>query len=119
MSHRHFCDYAGHYWHCDRTALRGADTEPSLCMCFDHGVPMEDGNHSRCTIELLACPEHRLAQLRVTGLVSGADNVPDYGGDVAAMKSRINVPPDHKLRRALRRASRNSISTHAVCSRMR
>jgi hypothetical protein len=27
-------------------------------MCFDHGVSMDDGDHSECTIELLDCPLH-------------------------------------------------------------
>jgi hypothetical protein len=79
MSHRHFCDYAGHYWQCDGAALRLADTEPSLCMCCDHGLPMEDGDHSRCTIELLACPEHREAQLRQMGYEPGTANMPSKG----------------------------------------
>lgn len=101
MSHRHYCDYAGHHWQCDGAALRGADTEPSLCMCFDHGVPMEDGDHSRCTIELVACSEHREA-----GLVPGADELPPCGANAAARKGRIMNPPWQRLRRALRRASR-------------
>jgi len=68
MSHRHFCDYAGHYWVCEGTTLRpiAGETEPSPCMCLDHDVPtsMEDGDHSQCTVELIACPEHRDEQLR-------------------------------------------------------
>src|ERR1019366_3773760 len=63
MSHRHACD-AGHYWDCFGTALRPlmGDTEPSVCMCIRHRVPMEVGDHSACSIELLACPEHREEQ---------------------------------------------------------
>jgi hypothetical protein len=65
MSHRHACD-AGHYWDCFGTALRPlmGDTEPSVCMCIRHRVPMEVGDHSACSIELLACPEHREEQRR-------------------------------------------------------
>ena len=50
MTHRHFCDHAGHYWECHGKALRplAGDTEPSVCMCRTCGVPMEDGDHSRC-----------------------------------------------------------------------
>jgi hypothetical protein len=60
MSHRHACD-AGHYWNCEGTALRPhmGDTAPSVCMCIRHRVPLEVGDHSECSIELLACPEHR------------------------------------------------------------
>jgi hypothetical protein len=66
MSHKHFCDFAGHFWECEGTALRplAGDTEPSVCMCDTCQVPMEFGNHGGCMVELLACPEHRDAQLR-------------------------------------------------------
>lgn len=76
MSHHHFCDIAGHEWKCEGTALRplAGDTEPSICMCLVHRVPMEHGDHSQCSIELLACPEHRDEQLQLwsTGLVPDA-----------------------------------------------
>ena len=48
MSHRHYCDFAGHPWEC---------SNPS-CECFDHNTSMEDGDHSRCSIELRACTKH-------------------------------------------------------------
>jgi hypothetical protein len=66
MSHRHFCDAAGHDWYCDGKALRSdvSDTEPSICMCLIHHVPMEEGDHRSCPVELLACPEHRDEQQR-------------------------------------------------------
>jgi hypothetical protein len=75
MSHRHFCDYAGHEWECEGTALRPirGDTEPSMCMCLNHQVSMEDGDHSMCSIELLACPEHREEQLREMGTLGRSD----------------------------------------------
>ena len=50
MSHRHYCDYAGHDWQCD------GDCE---CIC---GLPMEGNDHSECPVELRACPEHSAAQ---------------------------------------------------------
>jgi hypothetical protein len=105
MSHRHFCDYAGHDWQCGGAALRGSETEPSLCMCCDHGVPMEEGDHSRCTIELLACPPHRESQASADG--EGADNVPQGDGHSETTKRRLKIPLQHKLWRALRRASRH------------
>jgi len=66
MSHRHFCDYEGHYWECGWSAVRQfADaSEPTQCMCVKHLVSMEDGDHSECPVELLACPEHRELQVR-------------------------------------------------------
>ena len=66
MSHRHFCDAAGHNWYCEGEALRlnAGDTEPTTCMCVRHEVPMEEGDHSGCPVELLACPEHRDEQHR-------------------------------------------------------
>jgi hypothetical protein len=36
-------------------------------MCLDHGVPMDEGDHSNCSIELLSCPEHRADQMRAMG----------------------------------------------------
>ena len=67
MSHRHFCDFAGHYWECDGTAVRLLAPEPSVCVCLDHGVPMDQGDHSACSLELLSCPEHRADQMRAMG----------------------------------------------------
>jgi hypothetical protein len=66
MSHQHFCDFAGHYWQCEGNAVRlfAKDSEPTPCMCLNHQVSMDDGDHSMCSIELLACPEHREEQLR-------------------------------------------------------
>lgn len=59
--HRHACG-RGHYWDCEGGAIRDGDTLPSECICFDHGVLMEDGDHSQCTIEILTCPEHLAGQ---------------------------------------------------------
>ena len=61
--HRHACDY-GHYWECAGTAVRLGSSEPTICMCLDHGVPMEQDDHSTCSIEVLTCPEHRAQQLQ-------------------------------------------------------
>jgi len=58
MSHRHFCSFAGHDWQC----------ESAECECFDHDVPMEAGDHGKCTVELRACPEHHDDELRAMGL---------------------------------------------------
>jgi hypothetical protein len=52
MSHRHYCDFAGHDWQC------GGDCE---CIC---GLPMEGHDHSDCPVELRACPEHAAEQER-------------------------------------------------------
>jgi hypothetical protein len=43
---------------------------------MDHGVPMEDGDHSQCSVELLACPEHRDDQLRAMDYEPGTSNMP-------------------------------------------
>lgn len=60
MSHRHFCDVAGHYWECEGRALRAGDSEPSICICLPCGLPLEGFDHSGCAdpVELLACPDH-------------------------------------------------------------
>jgi hypothetical protein len=75
MSHRHFCDYAGHDWECDGFALRplAGQTKPSECYCLRHQVPMEEGDHSRCPVELLACPKHRDEQLQRIAIFDRGD----------------------------------------------
>lgn len=82
MSHHHFCNIAGHAWKCGGTALRplAGDTEPSVCMCLTHEVPMDHGDHSQCSIELLACPKHREEQLRRMPTIS-ANNCPGNEGE--------------------------------------
>ena len=74
MSHRHFCNFAGHEWECEGTALRllAGDTNPSVCTCLTHGVPMEDGDHSACSIELLACAEHFDEYMLAMGYAPGS-----------------------------------------------
>jgi hypothetical protein len=46
-------------------------------MCLGHQVPMDDGDHSECSIELLACPEHLGEQLRKIAAM-GANNPPAH-----------------------------------------
>jgi len=65
--HKHWCDFAGHYWDCPGAAVRLFQNDPTACMCLQHGVPVDDGDHSECSIELLACPEHRADQMRAMG----------------------------------------------------
>ncbi len=48
-------------------AVRLFAAEPTECMCIECRVPMEQGDHSNCSIELLSCPEHRDAQMRAMG----------------------------------------------------
>jgi len=45
--HKHHCDVTGHDYEC------GKNCE---CIC---GLPMEQGDHSDCPVELRACPEHK------------------------------------------------------------
>ena len=52
MSHRHYCDFAGHNWQC---------SEGCECCC---GVPMEGHGHSECPVELRTCPEHEAEAAR-------------------------------------------------------
>ena len=75
MPHAHYCDYAGHYWTCQGTATRLFAPEPSICMCLNCGMPMEQGQHDDCSVELLSCPEHRADQMRAMGYE------PDYTED--------------------------------------
>ena len=61
MSHRHFCVVGSHGWECEGKALRSGDREPSVCVCAACGLPLEEGDHTRCQdpVELVTCPEHR------------------------------------------------------------
>lgn len=52
MSHRHYCDFAGHDWQC---------SDNCECIC---GLSMEGHDHSGCPVELRACPEHAAEQQR-------------------------------------------------------
>lgn len=78
MPHKHFCDIGGHEWECGGAALRPlrGNTEPTPCYCPSHRVLMEDGDHSQCVMELLACEEHRDAQLLAMGYRPGQEAVP-------------------------------------------
>jgi hypothetical protein len=91
LSHSHFCDFAGHEWECTGTALRplAGDTEPSVCMCAMHQVPLADGDHNECPIELLACPEHRDEQLRDMGELDSSD-LPESQVDAESTMFRDN-----------------------------
>jgi len=88
MSHRHFCDFAGHYWDCEGAAVRplSGNPEPTVCTCMNHGVSMEDGDHSECSVELIACPEHRAEQLLAMGYAPGqAVEVPKGESEESSM----------------------------------
>jgi hypothetical protein len=50
MSHKHYCDVAGHEWVCD--------SNECVCICQ---IQMESGDHNQCSIELRACPAHPYA----------------------------------------------------------
>jgi hypothetical protein len=66
MSHRHFCDFAGHNWQC------AGDCE---CIC---GLPMEGHAHSECPVELRACPEHSAEQQRRIAEAMASEPVPAF-----------------------------------------
>ena len=76
MPHQHWCDYLGHYYWCQGTATRLFASEPSVCMCLNCGTPMEQGQHSECSIELLSCPEHRADHMRAMGYEPGYTEEP-------------------------------------------
>ena len=65
--HKHWCDFAGHEWECSGAARRLYRNKPTPCVCLQHGTSMDDGDHSACSIELIACPEHHDDQMRAMG----------------------------------------------------
>jgi hypothetical protein len=59
MGHPYFCDICGHEWECECVAVHEFVPERhSVCICKTCGLPMNEGDHSRCPIELRACPEN-------------------------------------------------------------
>jgi hypothetical protein len=94
MSHRHWCDYTGHFWECVGSALRplAGDLKPSACFCLNHQVSMEEGDHSGCSVELLACPEHREAQLSKMGTLGPKDRPGEPPDQFEQMFAELNTP---------------------------
>lgn len=52
---------------------------------------MDDGDHSECSIELLACPEHREEQLAELRLL-GASYLPQGEVDADSMMDTVGKP---------------------------
>jgi len=92
MTHRHWCDYPGHFWVCQGTAVRLFQPEPSVCVCIEHGVPMEEGDHSACSVELLSCPEHRADHMRAMGYEPDCTCEPQSGGESSIFKDSDGNP---------------------------
>ena len=42
-------------------------------MCLAHTVPMEQGNHDACSVEVITCPEHLAGQTNATDCQRGAE----------------------------------------------
>ncbi len=96
MSHRHFCDAAGHWWECNGTALRRDNVEPSVCRCGACRLPLEAGDHAPCTspVEVVACPEHREEQRRTAELAKKEHErrAAEFGFD--EKRGRMKALPD-------------------------
>ena len=76
MCHQHFCELgSGHYYECCGTAIQLFELEATACTCSDHGTPVAEGDHSKCSVERLPCPEHRREFLTARGF--DPDDLPD------------------------------------------
>jgi hypothetical protein len=66
INHQHYCHVSGHSRECEGKALRGADTEQTVCICLPCGRPIEGFDHSGCKdpIELIARREHTEEECR-------------------------------------------------------
>jgi len=73
MSHKHYCDVAGHEWVCTDITCE--------CIC---GKLMEDGDHSECPIELRACPEHQGQLLELSD-----DELSAFVGDLTSNAEKL------------------------------
>jgi len=120
--HKHFCDVEGHEWECEGSAIRHlrGDTEPTVCMCIRHLVPMEVGDHSERSIELLACPEHREEQRRrmeeTNKPEAGADETNPLEGWDALFRpmtdaERLKFDADHRFMEQVVYAGLENINT--------
>jgi hypothetical protein len=84
MSHLHFCNFGlGHFYECDGVAVRLFDTEPTPCVCADCDHPIDDGDHTRCSVEHLPCSEHRREHLIECGY--DPDNLLDPGSPLSIL----------------------------------
>lgn len=92
MSHRHYCDVAGHGWQCSN--------RDCVCIC---GVPMHTGDHRECPVELRACPKHH--ERPMIGSAQSAKRRGTKTRKSGSVYGRLKVPPMHKFLRAARRAS--------------
>jgi hypothetical protein len=79
MSHRHYCDFAGHDWQC---------SEDCKCIC---GLLMEGNDHGDCPVELRACPEHAAEQER--RMAEALASEPDDGWFVQRCRERESALP--------------------------
>jgi hypothetical protein len=66
MSHHHLCTFKMHWWECSGTALHDGEKEPSVCVCKDCKLPLEQGDHTKCEKggEHATCPQHMEEYLR-------------------------------------------------------
>jgi hypothetical protein len=61
MGHKFFCEICGHEWECECVAVHEFVPERfQVCICKACQLPMDEGDHSNCAVELLTCPEHLL-----------------------------------------------------------
>ena len=60
MSHRRFSDVIGGRFECEGNALHHGDNKPSVCVCETCGLPLEEGDHTRCKnpVKLVSSGEH-------------------------------------------------------------
>jgi hypothetical protein len=53
---------------------------------------MEEGDHSGCSVELLACPDHREAQLSKMGKLGRSDRPGEPADEFELMFAQLNTP---------------------------
>lgn len=69
---------------------QGGAGQARKCVCFDHDVSMEDGDHSRCRIELRACPEHAGEQARAIAEAMSSETDPE---SIQKWRQRLSACP--------------------------
>lgn len=91
MAHKHFCYVGGHHYECSKPE----------CMCICE-FPLEDGDHSDCSIELHACPKHEKG-------ISPAELAAVQEGGAVEIQFPTNLPE------VLRQMAKNDKSYGAFC----
>ena len=73
------------------------NSERTPCICITHSASMDDGDHSECPVELLACPEHREQQLRQMSEFSTSEESAANARILASLQDKIHAAASSRV----------------------